>query len=67
METRAARSREAFEAMAAEAIPGLYALARRLTDRGAEDLVQDCLLRAYRAYATLEEEAAGRPGSVGSS
>jgi len=45
--------------MATEAIPGLYALARRLTDRGAEDLVQDCLLRAYRAYATLEEEAAG--------
>jgi RNA polymerase sigma-70 factor (ECF subfamily) len=59
MEARAARSREAFEAMAAEAIPGLYALARRLTDRGAEDLVQDCLLRAYRAYATLEDEAAG--------
>jgi RNA polymerase sigma-70 factor (ECF subfamily) len=58
METRAARSREAFETMAAEAIPGLYALARRLTDRGAEDLVQDCLLRAYRAYATLEDEAA---------
>ena len=53
--------------MATEAIPGLYAPARRLTDRGAEDLVQDCLLRAYRAYATLEEEAAGRPGSVGSS
>lgn len=45
--------------MAAEAIPGLYALARRLTDRGAEDLVQECLLRAYRAYATLEDEAAG--------
>jgi len=59
METRAARSRGAFEAMATEAIPGLYALARRLTDRGAEDLVQECLLRAYRAYATLEEEAAG--------
>lgn len=59
METRATRSREAFEALAAEAIPGLYALARRLTDRGAEDLVQECLLRAYRAYAALEDEAAG--------
>ena len=45
--------------MAKEAIPGLYSLARRLTDRGVEDLVQECLLRAYRAYASLEDEAAG--------
>ncbi len=45
--------------MAKAAIPGLYALARRLTDRSAEDLVQECLLRAYRAYPTLEDEAAG--------
>lgn len=45
--------------MATQAIPGLYALARRLTDRSPEDLVQECLLRAYRAYGALEDDAAG--------
>jgi RNA polymerase sigma-70 factor (ECF subfamily) len=59
VEPRTARSKEDFEAMATQAIPGLYALARRLTDHGPEDLVQECLLRAYRAYGELEDDAAG--------
>ena len=42
-------SNEAFEKLAREHFPRLYSVARRLTDEGAEDLVQECLLRAYRA------------------
>ncbi len=57
--TRTTRSKEAFEAMATQAIPGLYALARRLTDRDPEDPSSECLLRAYRAYDGLEDDAAG--------
>ncbi len=45
--------------MATQAIPGLYALARRLTDRNPEDLVQECLLRAFQAFGGLEDDAAG--------
>jgi len=45
--------------MATQAIPGLYALARRLTDQSPEDLVQECLLRAFRAYGELADDAAG--------
>ncbi len=52
-------SKEAFERLAREQLPRLYALARRLTDDGAEDLVQECLLRAYRSFATLSEPEAG--------
>jgi len=48
-----------FERLAREQIPRLYAAARRLEGSGAEDLVQDCLLRAYRAFDTLDDEAAG--------
>ncbi len=52
-------SKVAFEALAREQIPRLYSLARRLTDTGAEDLVQECLLRAYRSFNTLAEPEAG--------
>lgn len=39
----------------------LYSLARRLTDDDPEDLVQECLLRAFRSYDTLKDpDAAGR-------
>ena len=51
--------KQAFEALARQAIPGLYALARRLAGDGAEDLVQECLMRGYRSYATLEDPQAG--------
>ncbi len=52
-------SREAFERLAREQLPRLYSLARRLTSEGAEDLVQECLLRAYRSFDTLAEPQAG--------
>lgn len=52
-------SKEAFERLAREHLPRLYSLARRLTDEGAEDLVQECLLRAYRAFGSLSAPEAG--------
>lgn len=55
----ATASKGSFDAVAREQLPRLYSLARRLTDAGAEDLVQECLLRAYRSYATLAERDAG--------
>jgi RNA polymerase sigma-70 factor (ECF subfamily) len=51
--------RATFEALAREQLPRLYGLARRLTNDGAEDLVQECLLKAYRAYGTLLATEAG--------
>lgn len=48
-----------FQALAESELPRLYGLARRLIgDNEAEDLVQDCLLRGYRAFADLEDDAA---------
>ncbi len=48
-----------FQALAEAELPRLYGLARRLIgDDEAEDLVQDCLLRGYRAFADLEDERA---------
>ncbi|MDP8948875.1 MAG: sigma-70 family RNA polymerase sigma factor [Actinomycetota bacterium] len=52
-----------FQEMAVEHLPGLFALARHLTDgdADAEDLVQEALLKAYRSFGSLEElAAAGR-------
>jgi RNA polymerase sigma-70 factor (ECF subfamily) len=51
--------KEAFERLAREHLPRLYSLARRLTDEWAEDLVQECLLRAYRAFDMLSTPEAG--------
>lgn len=50
----------AFQETAVEHLPGLFALARHLTDgdADAEDLVQEALLKAYRSFASLEEPAA---------
>lgn len=59
MRTVERASKEAFERLAREHLPRLYSLARRLTDEGAEDLVQECLLRAYRAFSTLAAPEAG--------
>lgn len=39
-------------------LPWLYGLACRLSGRDAEDLVQDCLVRAYRSFDQLRDEAA---------
>lgn len=51
--------RATFEALAREQLPRLYGLARRLTSDGAEDLVQECLLKAYRSYGALQATEAG--------
>jgi DNA-directed RNA polymerase specialized sigma24 family protein len=52
------------ETPAAE-LPGLYSLARRLVRDGAEDLVQEALLRAYRSFATLRRTQQPAAGSRG--
>jgi DNA-directed RNA polymerase specialized sigma24 family protein len=55
------RTKESFQRLAAAELPGLYSLARRLVRDGAEDLVQEALLRAYRSFGTLKADpAAGR-------
>jgi RNA polymerase sigma-70 factor (ECF subfamily) len=53
------RDRAAFQDLARSELPRLYSLARRLGDADPEDLVQDCLLRAYRSYGTLQDDRAG--------
>jgi RNA polymerase sigma-70 factor (ECF subfamily) len=52
------RTREAFQELTVAELPGLYSLARRLVREGAEDLVQEALLQAYRAFGSLREDAA---------
>lgn len=58
---RSSRSKAArFQALAEAELPRLYGLARRLAgENEAEDLVQDCLLRGYRGFGSLEDEEAG--------
>jgi RNA polymerase sigma-70 factor, ECF subfamily len=55
------RTRESFQRLASAELPALYWLARRLVRDGAEDLVQEALLRAYRSYGTLREDTAAGP------
>lgn len=52
--------RSRFQEVALAQIPGLYALARHLEDddAAAEDLVQEALLKAYRSFDSLAEDAA---------
>jgi RNA polymerase sigma-70 factor (ECF subfamily) len=52
------RTKDAFRRLVVPELPGLYSLARRLVRDGAEDLVQESLLQAYRAFGTLREDAA---------
>ena len=53
-------TRDRFRSLAEGELPRLYALARYLIgENEAEDVVQDCLLRAYRGYAGLEDESSG--------
>jgi RNA polymerase sigma-70 factor (ECF subfamily) len=51
---------ELFRSVAAAELPRLYAMARRLVGGDAEDAVQDCLLKAFRAFDTLADPAAAR-------
>jgi RNA polymerase sigma-70 factor (ECF subfamily) len=51
--------KESFQALARASLPGLYAMARRLSGDDAEDLVQETLLRAFRSFDTLKEPGAG--------
>lgn len=52
-------SADRFRALAERELARLYAIARRLVDDDAEDVVQECLLRAYRSFSQLEHEQAG--------
>jgi len=54
----AERTKDAFRRLVDPELPGLYSLARRLVRDGAEDLVQEALLQAYRAFGTLRDDAA---------
>jgi RNA polymerase sigma-70 factor (ECF subfamily) len=47
-----------FAELARQQMPRLYALARQLVDDAAEDLVQECLLKAYRSYPELRDAQA---------
>jgi RNA polymerase sigma-70 factor (ECF subfamily) len=47
-----------FGVIAREQLPWLYSLARRLAADHAEDLVQDCLLRAYKSFPQLRDQQA---------
>ncbi|HYU56452.1 MAG TPA: sigma-70 family RNA polymerase sigma factor [Actinomycetota bacterium] len=52
--------RPTFQDLAREHLPRLYGLARRLAGDDAEDLVQEALMRGFRAFASLERaESAG--------
>lgn len=52
------RTKDAFRRLALAELPALYSLARRLVKEGAEDLVQETLLRAFRSFETVKEDAA---------
>lgn len=45
----------AFGTIAREHLPWLYSLARRLASDHAEDVVQECLAKAYKAYPNLRD------------
>lgn len=48
-----------FRALAEPELARLYGLARRLVGDDAEDVVQECLLRAYRSFSQLRTDEAG--------
>lgn len=45
---------QSFSTVARQQLPWLYSLARRVAGDRAEDVVQDCLTRAYKGYDSLE-------------
>jgi RNA polymerase sigma-70 factor (ECF subfamily) len=48
----------AFRVVARDHLPWLYSLARRLVGDRAEDVVQECLIKAFRNYEGLRDERA---------
>ena len=50
-----------FAELAREQLPRLYALARQLVGEDAEDLVQECLLKAYRVPRRAARPRRPRP------
>lgn len=52
-------TKDSFQILAVREMSGLYSLARRLVHNGAEDLVQETLLHAYRSFGSLRQDAAG--------
>lgn len=54
-DTESDTERGSFTAVAREQLPWLYSLARRLAGDGAEDAVQECLIKAYRSFDTLRD------------
>lgn len=55
------RGRTTFQEIARQQIPWLYALARKLTGDGADDVVQECLIKAHRSFGDLRDVEAA-PG-----
>jgi RNA polymerase sigma-70 factor (ECF subfamily) len=51
--------KEKFRELAAAELPRLYRIARRLVGDDAEDVVQDCLLKAFRSFHRLDATGAG--------
>lgn len=52
------RLQTGFTSVAREQLPWLYSLARRLAGSDAEDVVQECLIKAYRGFGKLRDEQA---------
>lgn len=50
-----ADQKEHFRLLAEQQLPRLYSIARRLVGEDAEDVVQECFLRAYRKFDQLED------------
>jgi RNA polymerase sigma-70 factor (ECF subfamily) len=48
-----------FRGLARDELPRLYSIARRLVGDDAEDVVQDCLLKAFQRFDQLHNDAAG--------
>jgi RNA polymerase sigma-70 factor (ECF subfamily) len=55
-----ANQEERFRLLAEQQLPRLYSIARRLVREDAEDVVQECFLRAFRKFDQLEEEASAQ-------
>lgn len=51
---------EVFKALAAEQLPRLYSIARRIVDDEAEDVVQEALLKAFQKLGQLRDESSAK-------